>query len=78
MVYEIDKEILNRTTKCEHKLVCLTDGNCPNCDVECRIGGNCVFVKLKEGRSCFYVIPHDGRYICSCPTRCALYEKYEV
>ncbi len=78
MAFQIDEEILRQTTECQHNFKCLDTGDCPGCEAESKIGDGHVFVKMNENQICPYKMSFGPAYICSCPTRCEIYRKYNI
>lgn len=79
MAYEIDKKIIEATTKCDAHFKCLDIGDCPKnkCKPVTEIN-SCIVVESKTDEPCYYHLPHKTGYLCACPTRVAIYKKYNI
>lgn len=77
MQLEIDQKILDKTTKCSENFNCLTDDNhhCRNTKVETSIDSKLIFVSCDK-IFCAYKVHFGDTFICNCPTRLAIYKKY--
>ena len=75
---EIDKEILNNTTNCEKNFDCLTNDKHVYCKVENAINNEVHFVKCLHDDSCTYKMSFGYSYICTCPTRKEIFNKFSI
>lgn len=79
MTFEIDVDILNNTDKCKNNFSCLFNGKECLCNVERCINGNICFVKpLNGNRVCDYKLSWKNTFICNCPTRKEIYNRYKI
>lgn len=78
MDYKISDEALHKTKKCPLKMQCLTESNRPKCKAKGLIKGCCVFIRTSGSNPCPYKISFGYGYICNCPTRYELYERYKL
>jgi hypothetical protein len=78
MPFAIDKTVRERTLKCKRDFVCCDIGGCPECDIEQEVSNDLVFVKPKQGSAyaCSYLVPFASSYVCRCPVRSELWQKY--
>jgi hypothetical protein len=76
MSYSISEETLKNTTKCDKDMQCLVDGKCGDCIIENVIEGRTVFIKTRGPNLCPYMISFGNGFICTCPTRYELHERY--
>ena len=81
---EISKNILDKTTGCTKGFSCLTynpedttDGYLI-CKIEHSISEGMKFVECKEEPPCSYALSFADSYICECPTRNEIYNKYRI
>lgn len=72
----INEETLKRTVKCQFNFACLKDNSFPKCVVAYSVKNNGVFIKEVIEEICPYKMPFGHSYICNCPTRYEVYEKY--
>lgn len=79
MKYKVDQDILDQTTDCLNYFTCLfgkADCLCEvDMDIECSEGIFCVKPLKKD--ACTYKMPLEFSWVCSCPTRIAIYRKYK-
>jgi hypothetical protein len=89
MPIKVSEATLKLTTRCPHDFVCLIEGKCPFCEPTRLIRGDGVLVASDELKPCPYMMPYrpwqftmlrcvNSLYICSCPTRHEIYERYGV
>jgi len=69
--------ILESATKCKKKFSCLKVER-DICAVEDCVNDSVLFVKSKYKASCPYQQMFGNEYICNCPVRKELYEKYRI
>lgn len=79
MKYRIDSHILNETTKCRINFSCLFGKDDCLCEIEhgVKSDGHVIFVKPMENVTCDYIFPFGYSWMCTCPTRKAIYECYK-
>ena len=78
MVYEIDDKILDLTTRCLCDFLCICDEPGEICPVERVIPGTALYINPKEHCYCAYLRTYGAEFVCSCPVRRELYEKYNI
>lgn len=78
MAYTIAPEIIAKTVWCEKKFACLQDGGCDNCS-KCQIVGenaiNALFLRNRKSSDCPYYLDFESGYLCTCPTRYAIFKQ---
>lgn len=78
MAYSIAPETIAKTIWCEKDFACLQHGRCVNC-TGCEIVGenaiNALFLRNRESTGCPYYFNFDSGYLCTCPTRYAIYKQ---
>ena len=72
---EIKKEILDKTVHCTKDFDCLKNNNICCIVVHC-VNKEVHFVECRQDCSCSYRVNFGNSYICSCPTRKEIYNKY--
>ncbi len=77
MNIKVDDNILQETTKCRKNFSCLS-GEKPICKVELCIENTIFFVKCASNESCSYKVPFGFSYVCVCPVRKELYNRYKI
>jgi hypothetical protein len=74
----IDKVTISATTKCNKDFSCL-NGPCDNlCSVAYSMNQGIAFVRCAEGLICNYRTSYGDSYICLCPVRNEIYNKYSI
>jgi hypothetical protein len=66
-----------KQTRCESNFSCLTSKPECMCDVNSTVG-SILFVKSPSNISCNHCIAYGDSYVCTCPTRNELYNKYRL
>ena len=78
MAYTIAPEIIAKTVWCEKQFACLQDGGCDNCS-KCQIVGenaiNALFLRNRKSSDCPYYFDFESGYLCTCPTRYAIFKQ---
>ena len=81
MTLTVPEEVLALTTACEADFSCLTTQKCGNLDM-CKItrfcGPTLAFLGSPDTRSCNYRSILGYSTFCRCPTRCTIYQKYNI
>lgn len=75
---DIDKKIIEETIKCEKSFDCLKNDKHVYCKVENCVSSEVHFVKCLNDEYCVYRMSFGESYICNCPTRKEIYNKYEI
>ena len=71
------KADLVQTTACDKQHQCLA-GEGAHCRVEKCVGNEIHFVKCLQSHYCKYVIDFGDSYLCSCPVRKEIFNKYNI
>ena len=77
MTLIVDDNIIKGTTKCKKKFSCLS-GETTLCSVELCIENKIHFIKCVSKESCNYRISFGFSYVCNCPVRKEIYNKYKI
>ena len=77
MKLEVDKTVVDKTTKCPDDFACLT-GKYELCPVHLAINSDALLIGSNEGKKCDYIISFGGQPVCTCPVRIEIYRKYGV
>lgn len=75
---DIDKKTLKQTTKCEKGFDCLLRDDHVYCKVENCVSDEVHFVKCLNEEYCVYRMSFGESFICNCPTRKEIYNKYGI
>ncbi len=78
MNHEVSPETRAKTTKCRSDFTCLITGKRPICSAAGSLRDAGVFLKERCDEECPYVMAFGGGYMCKCPMRFELYERYHV
>ena len=85
MMLNISDDALSRTVKCPSNFYCLNDKRhamCseakPLCRVNYYIGKTDLVVTYPGNEDCPYKVNFGKRYICSCPVRQEIYQRYHI
>ena len=76
-MYEVDKTIIEKATRCDKNYSCLSEENLPSCKVASCVGCKIHFIEKLE-RDCEYYQEFGFSFICNCPVRIELYNKYNI
>ncbi len=77
MNISISESARNAATRCKKKFSCLKDKK-KCCEVEDCINDSVLFVKSTYNPSCPYQQLFGNEFICNCPVRKELYDKYRI
>ena len=76
---KICDETLKKSTQCSRSCACLNEmDKGPNCKVIDCINHKVHFVECKNDTSCSCLMPFGNSFICNCPVRKELYNKYGI
>lgn len=74
---EICRETIKLTIKCNHDFICLDNSNfC--CKVKDCISNEVHFVDRATNKICPYAVPFGYAFICNCPVRKEIFNRYGV
>lgn len=75
----IDKDILDKTTKCTEDFACLKDKNhhCLKSKIDSSVNNTLIFINCNTN-ICSYHMNFGNSVICHCPIRKAIYFKYKI
>ena len=78
MRHTVAPETIARTLWCKNEFSCLEQGSCENC-AQCEIVGenaiNALFLDNRKSSDCPYYFDFGSAYLCTCPTRYAIYKQ---
>jgi hypothetical protein len=77
MDIQISEDILRKTISCEKNFICLSDQK-DLCEMKSQIVRVVYFVKHLKDKRCNYSLSFDNDYICNCPTRQEIYNRYRI
>jgi hypothetical protein len=77
MEFQISEDIL-RKTKCKKGFSCLSGQRNDLCKVKNYIEGKVIFLEALNDHSCYYSTSFGYAYICNCPTRKEIYDRYQI
>ncbi len=77
MKIEIDKEILDKTTKCDFNFSCLSNSKHQHCKIKEIVPGSYIITECQNGE-CSYFLSFGKGGFCLCPVRQEIYKKYKI
>ena len=81
MTLTVPDEVLALTTECDANFSCLETQKCGNLDM-CKIarlsGPSLAVLESPDIRICTYRKTYGAASSCRCPTRCTIYQKYNI
>ena len=75
-VLKINEKILENTLKCKKDFSCLSGKSL--CQVELNVGDKIYFVKCMSNEPCNYRISFGYSFVCLCPVRKELFNRYNI
>jgi hypothetical protein len=77
MRFEISVESVQQTTRCDSCHACLNDPHFEVCGMDVSLGEDPDFIRCRR-RRCFYNTRHGNEFVCFCPVRNAIHQKYRI
>ena len=74
---KVDDDVIKNTNRCKKDHSCLSDLT-DLCKVEMCIADKIHFIKCMNERTCNYRITFGYSFVCTCPVRKELYNKYKI
>lgn len=74
----VSDKVRKATTKCNKDFACLKKNGKPSCAVEDCINDQVLFVSFLNNEYCPYRESFGNEFICGCPVRKALFDKYRI
>jgi hypothetical protein len=74
----IDEEIIQRATNCEHDFSCLSGDETYICETKGSMGYDMLEIKPANGSTCRYSLSFGKTYFCLCPIRKEIYNRYNI
>jgi len=75
---QINEEYLKNTTKCKKDFSCLSGKRNDLCKVELNVEDKIHFVKCMSSEPCSYRISFGYSFVCLCPVRKELFNRYNI
>ena len=75
---EVSKETLEKTTNCKKSFDCLYNDKHIFCKAENCVSNEVLFVKCLYEDACEYRIPFGQSFVCNCPIRKEIFNKYGI
>lgn len=76
-MFDISEEILAKAKNCDRDFACLTEEDQPSCKISHCVNDKILFLEKLE-RHCPYHLSYAHEYVCNCPVRIEIYQKYGV
>ncbi|MBI9070515.1 MAG: hypothetical protein JEY94_02895 [Melioribacteraceae bacterium] len=80
MSYIVPKKIIAKAAKCNYNHSCVETGKCNGydlCKVEDTVGLDVLFIEYRNEHSCGYMLNYGNSYMCTCPVRKYIFNKYK-
>ncbi len=74
---KINEEILKNTTRCKKDYSCLS-GERSLCMIELSVDGKIHFIRCVNNEPCSYRVPFGYSFVCTCPVRKELHNRYGI
>ncbi len=78
MEIKISDEIIKSATECDNSLQCLKNPENIKCKVERCIEKEVHFIKCLYKSTCSYKMSFGHSYLCNCPVRKEIFNKYKI
>ncbi|VVB97249.1 Uncharacterised protein [uncultured archaeon] len=78
MNIQINKGTLEKTTKCNKDFSCLSGKMNELCKVELNVEDKIHFVNCVTTEPCNYKMPFGYSFVCQCPVRKELFNRYKI
>jgi hypothetical protein len=78
MIFKVDDSTIKETTKCEKNFSCLSEKRKELCKVTHKVEDEVFFVECQDTESCSYRSLFGYSFICTCPVRKVIYNKYTI
>ncbi|MCX9011739.1 MAG: hypothetical protein OIN66_11535 [Candidatus Methanoperedens sp.] len=75
---KISEDILKKTSRCKKNFSCLSGEISTLCKVEFCIEDKIHFIRCVTTMPCSYKIPFGYSYVCICPVRKELHNRYKI
>jgi hypothetical protein len=77
MSLQVGEEAFDRTTQCPHEFICLDEGKCARCRIKKTIPHDGLMILGdRPNGDCPYLMSFGCSWMCLCPTRHDLFERY--
>jgi hypothetical protein len=79
MKLAISEDVLGKTTRCSRNFACLSGDKECLCELESQINNQVFFIRNNQQCGiCDYKMSFGFSYICNCPTRKEVYNRYKI
>ena len=78
MDIKVSDKVRKAAKKCNKGFACLKENGKPVCTVDDCINDQILFVKVPNAEYCPFKQPFGNEFICNCPVRKELYDKYRI
>lgn len=78
MKYDVSRETLKKADRCPHHGICQTAGGKPHCEISESINSTVYFLTCTHPNGCSYQHSFGSSFMCSCPVRQEIYNKYHI
>ncbi len=78
MHLEIGEDTLRKTRNCGNDFSCLKGGKECLCEAVGSSGYDVLFINPNSNRDCIYCTSFSNSFLCHCPTRNEIYNRYKI
>ena len=78
MKIKIDDQIIQQTTRCQKNFDCLSNEEHIYCEVEYCVNDKVHFIRCNSEEQCEYKVAFGNSFICTCPVRKEIYNRYRI
>jgi hypothetical protein len=75
---KISEDTLRKTRNCGNDFSCLNDEKECLCEAVGSSGDDVLFINPNSNRDCIYCTPFSNSFLCHCPTRNEIYNRYKI
>jgi hypothetical protein len=76
--FKVSEDTLKKTTRCKKAFSCLSGKSSDLCKVELCVDEKIHFIRCVGSEPCSYKVPFGYSYVCICPVRKELYNRYGI
>ena len=78
MIIKVDDSTIKETTRCKKSFSCLPEKRKELCRVTHKVEDKVYFVECQDTESCSYRLSFGNSFMCTCPVRKVIYDKYKI
>jgi hypothetical protein len=74
----ISENAITETMMCKKDFVCLSGEGACLCELTYCLNGKSYFINPDKDKLCNYKVKYGTTFLCGCPTRKEIYNRYEI